>query len=340
MTSELNQANKRFVWKHWRALEDADAGELERVMAQAVAPGFQFHGPDPINDLAGTDAFLTGYWSPLRQSFKGLRRRSHMFFGGASSGRADGLDDGHFWVGGTGLFDGVFKRDWLGIPANGQPVHIRWGECSRVINGKIVETYVLLDLVDFLQQVGIQVLPPGRGVDGVWPPPRNDDAVLLNAVDPAESSSTLELIRRFIFDSLNVYDQENLESMGVADYFHPRVEWYGPGGIGHCSGLKAFEDLHQKHWLRAFPDRAVQDLDCLFAEGDYTCGSGWAGVHATHKGPYLDCPATGRRIVVNGLDFWRRQGSQFIENWVFVDMVHLFRQFGADLLARVHSRVG
>lgn len=260
-----------------------------------------------------------------------------MFFGGASSGRADGLDDGHFWVGGTGLFDGVFERDWLGIPANGQPVHIRWGECSRVADGRIVETYVLLDLVDLLQQVGIQVLPPGRGVDGVWPPPRNDDAILLAAQDESESQATLQLIRRFIFDSLNVYDQENLESMGVADYFHPRVEWYGPGGIGHCSGLKAFEDLHQKHWLHAFPDRAVQDLDNLFAEGDYTCGTGWAGVHATHKGRYLDCPATGKRLVVNGLDYWRRQGGQFIENWVFVDMVHLFRQFGVDLLERARA---
>jgi len=335
MTIELNQANKRLVWDHWRALERVPESGLAEVMRNVVDASFRFHGPDPVNDLQGADGFLAGYWLPLRQSFTGLKRRSHMFFGGASNGRADGRDDGRLWVGGTGLFDGVFERDWLGIPANGQPVHIRWGECSRVVDGRIAETYVLLDLVDLLQQVGIQVLPPGRGADGVWPPPRNDVAILLDAQDENESRATLDLIRRFIFDSLNVYDQEDLESMGVADYFHPRVEWYGPGGIGHCSGLKAFEDLHQKHWLRAFPDRAVQDLDNLFAEGDYTCGLGWAGVHATHKGQYLDCPATGKRIVVNGLDYWRRRGDQFIENWVFVDMIHLFRQFGVDLLARV-----
>jgi predicted ester cyclase len=256
-----------------------------------------------------------------------------MFFSGVSNGRADGLEDGRMWVGGTGLLYGLFEQDWLGIPANGEPVHIRWGECSRVDGGKITETYVLLDLVDFLQQCGIQVLPPGRGVDGVWPPPRGDNAILLEPQDEAESGKTLQLIRRFIFESLNVYDQENLESMGVADYFTTDVEWYGPGGIGHCSGLKAFENLHQKHWLHAFPDRAVQDLGALFAEGDYTCGLGWAGVVATHKGPYLNCAATGRRVVVNGLDFWRRRGSRFVENWVFVDMVHLFRQFGVDLLA-------
>jgi hypothetical protein len=38
---------------------------------------------------------------------------------------------------------------------------------------------------------------------------------------------------------------------------------------------------------------------------------------------------------VNGLDFWRREGDRFTENWVFVDMLHLFRQFGVDLLARI-----
>ena len=329
------QRDKRRVWEYWRALESAVDADQEAIVADTAHASLHFRGPDPIGDLSGSAAFLDGYWRPLRHSFTGLRRRNQIFMGGPSNGRADGTGDGHFWVGGTGLFDGVFERDWLGIPATGQPVHIRWGECSRLVDGKIAETYVLLDLVDLLQQCGTPVLPPGRGVDGVWPAPRGGGGVLLDARDEAESRATLDLIRNFIFAGLNVYDQENLASMGVAAYFDPRVQWYGPGGIGHCAGLKAFEELHQRHWLRAFPDRAVQDLDCLFADGSYTCGSGWAGVRATHRGPYLDCPATGARVAVNGLDFWRRRGDRFVENWVFVDMVHLFRQFGVDLLARV-----
>ena len=93
--------------------------------------------------------------------------------------------------------------------------------------------------------------------------------------------------------------------------------------------------MHQKHWLHAFPDRSVQPLDCLFAEGDYTAAAGWHGVIATHLGEYLGCPPTGQTLGVNGLDFWRRSGDQFIENWVFVDMLHLFRQLGVDLLKRI-----
>ena len=85
------------------------------------------------------------------------------------------------------------------------------------------------------------------------------------------------------------------------------------------------------------PDRQVQDLTALIAEGPYTSAPGWAGVIATHAGQYLDTPPSQRTVKVNGIDFWKREGEQYIENWVFVDMVHLFGQFGVDLLKRVGS---
>lgn len=41
----------------------------------------------------------------------------------------------------------------------------------------------------------------------------------------------------------------------------PDLQWYGPGGIGACPSFEEFENLHQRPWLVAFPDRQVQDLD-------------------------------------------------------------------------------
>ena len=338
MTMELNQANKQLVWEFWNSLEHGSPEAVIDSCRETMAPNMTWNGPDPHKSLLGPEAFTRDFWLPFRAAFSNPGRESFMFFGGRSDARKDGGPDGRMWVCGTGFFTGVFSRDWLGIPATGQEVRIRWGEFCQVEKGRITATYCLLDLVDLVRQVGFEILPPDRGVPGLWPPPKNDHAVLLDAQDEGESAATLDLIRRFIFESLNVFDEEDLKSMGVANYFHPEVQWYGPGGIGACNGLEEFEDLHQRHWLHAFPDRAVQDLDCLFAEGEYTGGSGWAGVHATHKGQYLDCPATGRRLVVNGLDFWRREGGQFSENWVFVDMVHLFRQFGVDLFDRMNLK--
>ena len=58
---------------------------------------------------------------------------------------------------------------------------------------------------------------------------------------------------------------------------------------------------------------------------------------ATHTGDYLDAKATNKPVEFNGLDFWKLENDRYIENWVFVDMVHLFRQFGIDLFERMRT---
>jgi len=158
---------------------------------------------------------------------------------------------------------------------------------------------------------------------------------LLEAQSEKESQYSLAHIRRFIFDGLNSFDQSDLKSMGMADFFHPEVLWYGPCGIGACLNFRDFENRHQRPWLNAFPDRSVQNLDALFAEGSYSGAPGWAGVKAVQTGQYLDHAASGNPVEINGLDRWKRNGEVYIENWVFVDMIHLFRQLGVDLLDRL-----
>ncbi len=298
-------------------------------------PGTRWNGFAPIGTLHGPEAFLDSFWAPLRQAFPDLRRQCHILCGGPSRGKIDGGKDGRMCVGGTGLFHATFARDWLGIQATRKPVSIRWGEIYIVENGWINEMYTILDVVDLAQQAGVHLLPPSRGKDGIYPPPLNDDAVLLERQNETRTARTLDLIRRFIFEGLNVYDQASLESMGLANFFIPDIKWYGPGGIGACYGIDEFEQFHQRHWLTAFPDREVLDIDCLYAEGDYTGAAGWPDVIATNNGEYLGVPASGSRLEVIGLDYWRRDGDKFIENWVFVDMVHLFRQMGVDLMSRI-----
>lgn len=330
-----NQENKSLVEQFWRVvdLDHSQADSLARYLHRDVV----WHGHAPIGDLNGLGSFREGFLAPLHRAFGGLKRETHLFFGGQSSGRVDGTGDGKMWVTGTGLLHGVFANDYLSIPASGRPVSIRWGEFCKIEDGKIVEIFFLLDLIDLMQQAGHHVLPPARGKDGVYPGPAAADGIMRDVQDDRVSAYSLQHIRTFIFDGLNNYDQSNLKSMGMADFFHQDVKWYGPGGIGACLSFNEFELLHQQPWLHAFPDRAVQDLDALFAEGQYSGGPGWSGVKATHTGQYLDCPATGNDVVFNGLDWWKREGETYVENWVFVDMIHLFGQFGVDLLERSRS---
>ena len=328
---------KELVKNYWQAIDGASSGNAVAAVQPYVSEECIWHGPDPVGDLNGIGEFSSKFCQPFMESFPDASRDTYIAIGGRSSGRVDGQLDGHMWVGGTGMLNATFVADYLTIPATGGNVSIRWGEFCRIEDDVIVESFFLLDLIDLMQQAGINVLPPSRGKDGVYPPPAKADGLLFDEQDDAESDYALRHIRRFIFDGLNNYDQSDLKSMGIADFFHPDVQWYGPGGIGACDGLKEFENYHQKHWLHAYPDRAVQDLDALIAEGSYSGGPGWAGVLATHTGQYLDCPATGNAIEFNGIDFWKLENDMYVENWVFVDMIHLFRQFGIDLFERMRS---
>ncbi|MEM7282180.1 MAG: ester cyclase [Pseudomonadota bacterium] len=332
MTQEQNQSNKALVQAFWHDLENGHSAEKH------LSRNCRFFGPAPIQTAVGAKDFENDYWNPLASAFGQLQRETHIFMGGLSSGAVSGKGDRKAWVGGTGYLHGHFDKDYLSIPASNKPISIRWGEFCCIEEGKIVDIYLLLDFIDLMQQADIHVLPPARGEDGIYPPPAVADGVLFEPQDADLSSYSLEHIRRFIFDGLNSYDQSKLNSMGLADYFHPEIKWYGPGGIGACLSFKEFQDLHQRPWLHAFPDRQVKDLTALIAEGNYSGGPGWAGVLATHKGDYLDVAATGKTIEINGLDFWKRQGEQYIENWVFVDMIHLFDQMGIDLMARAQEQ--
>ena len=98
--------------------------------------------------------------------------------------------------------------------------------------------YTLFDIIDFLQQINKNPLPPSSGTDFVYPSPTGVNGILMDESDPSETAESMRLVREFLFEGLNNFDEKNLISMGVADFFHDNVNWYGPGGIGACLSLK------------------------------------------------------------------------------------------------------
>lgn len=336
--SAQNQRNKATAAAFWADLDAAPSGDLARVAARFMAPGARWQGFAPLRDVAGPQALAAEYLLPLRQAFPQMERLTHILIGGRSDGSVRGGDDGRHWVGATGLLIGEQAAPVWGIPARAGKLRLRWSEFLQFdAEGRIIRIQMLIDVIDWLEQIGLSPLPKPHGAPFVWPAPTGCHGVLLQEQDRSLSEDLLAYSRAFIFGGLNAFDQSDLKSMGMARFFHPNVKWYGPGGIGACLSLREFEDWHQKPWLVAFPDRRVGDLDNLIAEGDFVGASSLPGVHATHTGPYLGHPASGRALSVNGIDFWRRDGGMFTENWVFVDMVHLFAQMGVNLMAKVRD---
>ena len=338
MTVDRNQQNKARVLAYWQAVDDASADQMASVVQEHLPAHFYYKGPAPIGELSGPALLAEQMLAPLKQAIPDLQRQTHLFLGGQSVDHVGDEAKDAFWVCGTGYFTGTAHGSFLGIPASERALRIRWSEFIRFDGDEMVESQVILDFVDWFDQIGLPVLPRSRGASHVYPAATGFDGVLLQPQDEESTAQTLILGQGLLYGGLNGFDENDLSSMGMVDYFHPNLKWYGPGGIGACLSFKEFEQMHQQPWLVAFPDRKIVGLESLFAEGQLLAASGVAGVTATHTGPYLGEQASGASLEVSGIDFWLRQDGQFTENWVFVDMIDLFAQMGIDLFARMAER--
>jgi predicted ester cyclase len=334
--SAINQHNKETVWNLWQRLNHGTDDEIAGILQTAIRPDVAWHGPHPINEINGVDNLVTGFWQPLRHAFPDLKRTCDVFIGGESLGE--------HWVTATGYFTGTFHNDWLGIPATGRKSYLRFGQFCVLIDGKISESYLILDLLDVIRQAGFQLLPPARGAEGGRvPPPQTNDGVTLMEQDQLESRQTLQLVTAMIA-GMRRYDGQTLESMEQEHYWHPQFRWYGPCGIGTSRSLVEYQEFHQGPWVRAFPDRGVPlegpgRTMGFVAEGMYAAGGIWDRPYGTHTGEYLGFAPTGVHFTIRDFDWWRRQGKVIVENWVPIDLIDLFQQLGVDLFARLREQI-
>lgn len=330
----INQQNKNTVWGLWQRLNHAADDELNEVLQTAIHPDVAWHGPHPINELTGVESLVAGFWQPFRRAFPDLKRTTDIFIGGESLGED--------WVTATGYFTGTFHHDWLTIPATGEKTYIRFGQFCVLKEGKVSESYLILDLLAVMRQAGFQLLPPARGAEGGRAPaPRTGDGVVLLEQDELESHQTLQLVRAMVA-GMGRFDGENLASMGQEQYWHPRFRWYGPCGIGTSRSFVEYQEFHQGPWLRALPNRGVPPEGPgrtmgFVAEGMYAAGGVWDRPYATHTGELLGYAPTDIHFTLRDFDWWRREGNLLVENWIPIDLIDVFRQLGVDLFAKMRA---
>lgn len=339
--TQLNQENKATVWECWQRLNHAPVDDYSAIIENAFSPTVAWHGPHPINEISGVENLVSGYWRPLRDAFPDLKRTTDVFIGGES--------EGEHWVTATGYFTGTFQNDWVmpntTIAATGNKTYIRFGQFYVMQDGKITESYLILDLLAVLRQCGFQLLPPSRGaVGGRVPPPTTNDGVLLLEQDDVESRKTIQLVNAMAA-GMHRFDGTNLDSMEQEHYWHPQFRWYGPCGIGTSRSLTEYQEFHQGPWLRGFPDRGTHDggdgkIMGFIGEGNYAAGGIWDWKYATHTGEYLGFAPTGKTITIRDFDWWRREENLLVQNWVPIDMIDIFYQLGVDLFDRMKQLKG
>jgi predicted ester cyclase len=350
MVSETdNIANKRRVRSFMDALAASTPETVGARLAEAYHPQAQWRGSHPWNELQGLAAIEQQFWRPFLHSFPDLERRDSLLIGGSYEGRD--------YVGAVGHLSARFRRDWQGIPATDQVVYWRYGEFHQMQDGRIIQSTVLLDVLDVIGQTGHWPLPPSRGAEGRWPGPLLADGILLTPQDPAESAASLALTLA-MQASLGTHDdtlglgRQGLLEMAQRNYWHPRMMWYGPSGIGTTRGLEGFVDHHQLPFRTAFPRDPNRPQPSgmgqhggshyvRIGDGRFSATGGWPSRHMMHLGGgWLGLPPTGRPITMRVMDFYRADEGLIRENWVPIDLVNVLLQLDVDVLDRVRQQVG
>jgi predicted ester cyclase len=140
--------------------------------------------------------------------------------------------------------------------------------------------------------------------------------------------------------ALGTFDGKSVESMRHGQYWSENFMWYGPSGIGTTRGMHGFRAHHQIPFLTGFPDRKGAGHYVRIADGDYVVTGGWPSVTGTHLGEWLGLPATGKRVDMRVMDFYRLDGEKIAENWVPIDILYILLQMGFDVFARMRHLRG
>ena len=325
-------ANKKTVALSLRRLLDVADADLEQAAAEAYAPDACLHAFHPVNEHDGAGSIARELWAPLRRAFPDLERREQIVVAGTYQEKD--------FVCSMSFLQGSFAEDWLGIPATHDIVTLRCCEINQVIDGRIVESHVLIDTLDVMRQAGVWPIAPSLGSETTWLSPADSSGVNLDAVEHERGREALKLVKA-MHAGLGTFDGKDLRSMDHARYWEPGFLWYGPSGIGTTKGLAGFEAHHQIPFLRAFPDRRVDKHIANIYDGDYVVTGGWPSVVATHSGPdWLGVGPTGNFIRMRVMDFYRVASDLIAENWVPIDIADILRQMGVDVFARVRHRAG
>jgi len=125
-----------------------------------------------------------------------------------------------------------------------------------------------------------------------------------------------DFIQAFNEDFWNKQNIAAFEKYFTADFIshYPGVDMNGEQVIGLC-----------KAYFSAFPDLHIT-TDDLIAEGDKVVKV-WTA-NSTNKGDFMGIPATGKRIVVKGIEVFRIKDGKIAENWVSMDNLGMMQQLG------------
>ena len=140
------------------ALLTFDGKSLDSMQHGAYwGEAFLWYGPAGIGTTRGMDGFRAHHQIPFLTGFPDRRGAGHYIR----------IGDGNFVVtGGWPSVTGTHAGAWLGLPATGTHVEMRVMDFYHLVDGKIIENWVPIDILYILYQMGFDVLARLRHLRG------------------------------------------------------------------------------------------------------------------------------------------------------------------------------
>jgi steroid delta-isomerase-like uncharacterized protein len=138
-------------------IADRTALEVVEAMAQSLndnvpegqeaywAEDMVWYGPAGLGTRRGLEEFAQ-YRSDFIRAFPNKHLEDSVLFG-----------DGGDLVAAAGVQHATHASDWLGIPATNKDVKVRYMDIWRAEDGFLKENWVMIDILDFLEQLGYDV---------------------------------------------------------------------------------------------------------------------------------------------------------------------------------------
>ena len=126
-------------------------------------------------------------------------------------------------------------------------------------------------------------------------------------------------MRRFT-EFINTADQNLGEELIAAD-----AQFWVPGRPESMRGLAGY--MNVLGMMRSGFSDVQWSLEETIAEGDKIAAR--FTMRGTHDGTFFGVPATGRKIEVRAMNFYRLAGGKFVEEYGQPDLLGLLQQIGA-----------
>jgi hypothetical protein len=240
------------------------------------------------------------------------------------------------WVVNMGHLLGIFNNPFLGIVPTRKAVMLWYCEFYRVENNKITEGAFFLDILKFMQQLQLPIIPESTGMVGFNPGPMTHDGLYFNKQPEEEGQKTLDLMMRMANRLVGGGMKTTIPDLEKD--WHKDMIWWGPGGIGASYTYEGYLKDHTGPFEDGldyveFTGHIVEN-----AEGNYGGWFGWPNLRMKPKSNYMGLTSSSDKVgEMRVVDLYRRNDNKLAENWIFIDHLHFLKSIGIDLLGRYNN---